>query len=200
MRLYARRVIREASGPQVSSPPPVIKYDRSRVAWYWEESPERMGMHSLVKPPHWVRFDPATEDKLESALQCGNAGVMTVPGKYHADIKSMMQKNVNTGFGGASSRSSPEPPRLLLPSRASVRKFPNPERAPCERSVPSARDAGLGARSPGASSRRGHGGLAPRHRQARRITAFHAREIAAKAPLADAFVFLSGWYCSASAR
>ena len=31
-------------------------------------------------------------------------------------------------------------------------------------------------------------------------TAFHAREIAAKAPLADAFVFLSGWYCSASAR
>ena len=46
-----------------------------------------------------VRFDPATEDKLESALQCGNAGVMTVPGKYHADIKSMMQKNVNTGFG-----------------------------------------------------------------------------------------------------
>ena len=58
-----------------------------------------MGMHSLVKPPHWVRFDPATEDKLESALQCGNAGVMTVLGKYHADIKSMMQKNVNTGFG-----------------------------------------------------------------------------------------------------
>ena len=53
---YARRVIREASGPQVSSPPPVIKYDRSRVAWYWEESPERMGMHSLVKPPHWVQF------------------------------------------------------------------------------------------------------------------------------------------------
>ena len=74
---YARRVIREASGPQVSNPPPVIKYDRSRVAWYWEESPERMGMHSLVKPPHWVRFDPATEDKLESALQCGNAGVRT---------------------------------------------------------------------------------------------------------------------------
>jgi hypothetical protein len=96
---YSRRVIREHSGPQVSSPPPVIKYDRSRVAWYWEESPERMGMHSLVKPPHWVRFDPATEDKLETALQCGNAGVMTVPGKYHADIKSMMQKNVNTGFG-----------------------------------------------------------------------------------------------------
>ena len=31
-------------------------------------------------------------------------------------------------------------------------------------------------------------------------TAFHAREIAAKAPLADAFVFLSGWYWSASAR
>jgi len=53
---YARRVIREASGPQVSNPPPVIKYDRSRVAWYWEESPERMGMHSLVKPPHWVQF------------------------------------------------------------------------------------------------------------------------------------------------
>ena len=96
---YARRVIREQSGPQVSSPPPVIKYDRSRVAWYWEESPERMSLHSLVKPPHWVRFDPATEDKLESALQCGNAGVMTVPGKYHADIKAMMQKNVNTGFG-----------------------------------------------------------------------------------------------------
>jgi hypothetical protein len=96
---YSRRVIREHSGPQVSNPPPVIKYDRSRVAWYWEESPERMGMHSLVKPPHWVRFDPATEDKLESALQCGNAGVMTVPGKYHADIKMMMQKNVNTGYG-----------------------------------------------------------------------------------------------------
>ena len=46
-----------------------------------------------------MRFDPATEDKLESALQGGNAGVMTVPGKYHADIKAMMQKNVNTGFG-----------------------------------------------------------------------------------------------------
>ena len=96
---YARRVIREQSGPQVNSPPPTIKYDRSRVAWYWEESPERMKMHSLIKPPNWVRFDPATEDKLECALQCGNAGVMTVPGKYHADIKAMMQKNVNTGFG-----------------------------------------------------------------------------------------------------
>ena len=74
---YARRVIREASGPQVSSPPPVILYDRSRVHWYWEESPERMGLHSLVKPPNWVRFDPATEDKLETALESGNAGVRT---------------------------------------------------------------------------------------------------------------------------
>ena len=58
----------------------------------------------MAHPAHWlicaqVRFDPATEDKLESALQSGNAGVMTVPGKYHADIKAMMQKNVNTGFG-----------------------------------------------------------------------------------------------------
>ena len=43
------------------------------------------------------------------------------------------------------------------------------------------------------------GWLAPRVYEAL-DTAFHAREIAAKAPLADAFVFLSGWYCSASAR
>ena len=44
-------------GPLVlASPPAVIKYDRSRVAWYWEESPERMSLHSLVKPPHWVQL------------------------------------------------------------------------------------------------------------------------------------------------
>ena len=67
------------------------------MTWYWEESPARLELHPIVKDPHWIPYNAATTSLLEKNYQSG-AGTVVLSAAYHADTKTMTQKNVRTGF------------------------------------------------------------------------------------------------------
>ena len=50
-----------------------------------------------MKDPHWIPYDAATTSLLEKNYQSG-AGTVVLSAAYHADTKTMTQKNVRTGF------------------------------------------------------------------------------------------------------
>jgi hypothetical protein len=83
------RVAVTAAGPSAPAAGP--------VTWYWEESPARLELHPIVKDPHWIPYDAATTNLLEKNYQSG-AGTVVLSAAYHADTKTMTQKNVRTGF------------------------------------------------------------------------------------------------------
>ena len=83
------RVAVTAAGPTAPAPGPVM--------WYWQESPARLELHPVVKSPDWIPYDAATTNLLEKNYQSG-AGTVVLSAAYHADTKTMTQKNVRTGF------------------------------------------------------------------------------------------------------
>ena len=83
------RVAVTAAGPSAPAAGP--------VEWFWEESPARLELHPIVKDPHWIPYNAATTSLLEKNYQSG-AGTVVLSAAYHADTKTMTQKNVRTGF------------------------------------------------------------------------------------------------------
>ena len=83
-------------------PPSVQKprfiFDPTRVTWYWEETPERISQHAVVRPPYWVPFDEKAAAQLEEALVDERLLVQLIGTKYVADLRTWTQKNQQTSY------------------------------------------------------------------------------------------------------
>ena len=83
-------------------PPSVQKprfiFDPTRVTWYWEETPERISQHAVVRPPYWVPFDEKAAAQLEEALVDERSLVQLIGTRYVADLRTMTQKNQQTSY------------------------------------------------------------------------------------------------------
>ena len=81
-------VVAVVGSPDLPRPPSVQKprfiFDPTRVKWYWEETPERISQHAVVRPPYWVPFDEKAAATLEQAMVQERSLVQLSGGKYVA--------------------------------------------------------------------------------------------------------------------
>ena len=95
-------VVAVVGAPNLPRPPSVQKprfiFDPTRVTWYWEETPERISQHPVVRPPYWVPFDEKAASTLEQAMVQERSLVQLSGGKYVADLRTMTQKNQQTSY------------------------------------------------------------------------------------------------------
>ena len=95
-------VVAVVGATRLPRPPAVQKprfiFDPTRVTWYWEETPERISQHAVVRPPYWVPFDEKAAAQLEEALVDERCLVQLIGTKYVADLRTMTQKNQQTSY------------------------------------------------------------------------------------------------------
>ena len=95
-------VVAVVGSPDLPRPPSVQKprfiFDPTRVTWYWEETPERISQHAVVRPPYWVPFDEKAAAQLEEALVDERLLVQLIGTKYVADLRTWTQKNQQTSY------------------------------------------------------------------------------------------------------
>jgi hypothetical protein len=95
-------VVAVVGSPNLPRPPSVQKprfiFDPTRVTWFWEETPERISQHPVVRPPYWVPFDEKAASTLEQAMVQERSLVQLSGGKYVADLRTMTQKNQQTSY------------------------------------------------------------------------------------------------------
>ena len=95
-------VVAVVGSPDLPRPPSVQKprfiFDPTRVKWYWEETPERISQHAVVRPPYWVPFDEKAAAQLEEALVDERLLVQLIGTKYVADLRTWTQKNQQTSY------------------------------------------------------------------------------------------------------
>lgn len=91
----ARHAVAVLPRPPRVRPPPFVLDDAIR--WYWEEAPERITQHEVVRAPYWVPFDAGVVELLERALVAERV-VVPINASYVADLRTMTQKNSASGY------------------------------------------------------------------------------------------------------